>query len=237
VPAGGSRGARELMRIHLDALFTRDAGGRLLRVNEPDGKEAPRFFLGRTREGNELRFRADLPEDLMEALEAACRDEAPGPELLVPPYGATRFEALLAQSLPIRHRWAGLAYSFAPELPPAAGPIPVTEINVDLLRPHLEDWCADVLLRQPAMMVLDEGRAVSLCCSVRRGPVGHEAGVETAPAFRGRGYATRAVAAWAGAVRRLGRLPLYSTSWENAASRALAGRLGLECFGTDLHFT
>jgi hypothetical protein len=124
---------------------------------------------------------------------------------LAPPYEAQRYEALLARSAPIRHRWAGPAYFFACALPAAAGPVPVTEANLDLLRPHLEDWCADVLLRQPAMMLLDQGRAVSLCCS--------------------------------GAVRRLARLPLYSTSWENAASRALADRMGLECYGTDLHFT
>lgn len=30
------------------------------------------------------------------------------------------------------------------------------------------------------------------------------------------------------------REPLYSTSWENAASRALAARLGLRRFGADL---
>ena len=167
VPSAGSWSARELMRIHLDVLFTRDADGRLLRVNEPDGKEAPRFFLGRTREGNEWRFRADLPENLVEALEAACRDEPPGPELLAPPHEAQRYEALLAASAPIRHRWAGPAYFFARALPAAAGPVPVTEANLDLLRPHLEDWCADVLLRQPAMMLLDQGRGVSLCCRAR----------------------------------------------------------------------
>ncbi|HJR33851.1 MAG TPA: GNAT family N-acetyltransferase [Gemmatimonadales bacterium] len=225
------------MRIHVEALFTRDSAGRLLRVNEPDGNPAPRFFLGRTPEGNEWRFRADLPGHLVAALETACRDENPGPELLVPPYGAKRYEALLAPSAPIVHRWAGPAFCFVGELPPPVAAIPVTEANLDLLRPHLEDWCPDALLRQPALMVLDEGRAVSLCCSVRQSPLAHEAGVETAPAFRGRGYATRAATAWAVAVRRLGRLPLYSTSWQNAASRALAGRLGLERYGTDLHFT
>lgn len=225
------------MRIHLDTLFTRDASGRLLRVNEPDGKEAPRFFLGRTREGNEWGFRADVPGNLVEALEAACREEVPGPMLTAPPYGAKRYEALLAPSAPIRQRWAGPAYWFARALPVPAGPIPITQANADLLRPHLEEWYPDALFRQPALMVLDEGRAVSLCCSVRQSELAHEAGVETAEALRGRGYATRAVAAWAGAVRRLGRLPLYSTSWQNAASRALAARLGLECYGTDLHFT
>jgi len=41
------------MRMHIDALFTHDARGRMLRVNEPMGKTAPRFFLGRTTQGNE----------------------------------------------------------------------------------------------------------------------------------------------------------------------------------------
>lgn len=225
------------MRIHLDALFTRNAGGRLLRVNEPDGKEAPRFFLGRTREGNEWRFRADLPEELVEALEAACREETPGQEFLVPPHGAPTFEELLAQSTPITRRWAGPAFRFAHDVNPTVDAIPVTEANVDLLRPHLDDWCPDALLRQPAMMVLDEGRAVSLCCSVRQSMLAHEAGVETAPEFRGRGLATGVVTAWADAVRRLGLLPLYSTSWQNSASLALAGTLGLQRYGTDLHFS
>jgi len=38
-------------------------------------------------------------------------------------------------------------------------------------------------------------------------------------------------------VRALERVPLYSTSWENQASRRLAARLGLVHFGADLHIT
>ena len=39
---------RELMRLHIATLFTRDDHGRLVRVNESSGAPAPRFFLGRT---------------------------------------------------------------------------------------------------------------------------------------------------------------------------------------------
>lgn len=38
--------AKDLMRLHVEALFTRDAAGRLLVVNEPTGAAAPRFFWG-----------------------------------------------------------------------------------------------------------------------------------------------------------------------------------------------
>jgi predicted GNAT family acetyltransferase len=72
---------------------------------------------------------------------------------------------------------------------------------------------------------------------VRITPAACEAGVETAPGFRGHGHAARVVAAWALAVRDAGQIPLYSTSWQNTASQAVARKLGLRQFGADLHIT
>ena len=45
------------------------------------------------------------------------------------------------------------------------------------------------------------------------------------------------VAGWARAVREAGVEPLYSTSWQNAASRAVARKLALVPFGSDVHIT
>ncbi|HZS91689.1 MAG TPA: GNAT family N-acetyltransferase, partial [Chloroflexota bacterium] len=42
------------------------------------------------------------------------------------------------------------------------------------------------------------------------------------------------VAGWARAIRASGRIPLYSTSWDNHASQAVARKLGLVQYGTDL---
>jgi predicted GNAT family acetyltransferase len=58
--------------------------------------------------------------------------------------------------------------------------------------------------------------------------------VETLEGYRGRGYAPMVVAAWARAVRETGRIPLYSTSRNNRASEAVARKLGLVQYGSDL---
>jgi len=93
------------------------------------------------------------------------------------------------------------------------------------------------VLSQPLFVVTCDGHAVSVCASVRQTSDAYEAGVETAVAHRGHGFAAPAVAAWAAAVRAMDRVPLYSTSWKNTASQAVARKLGLIQFGNDLHIT
>lgn len=91
--------------------------------------------------------------------------------------------------------------------------------------------------RSPAMAIVEDGYPVSVCFCARRSHEAAEAGLETAEAYRGRGYGPRVAAAWALAVRASGRIPLYSTSWNNAASLAVARKLGLIVYasGWSLH--
>jgi predicted GNAT family acetyltransferase len=128
-------------------------------------------------------------------------------------------------------------FSFPNRLSPPVDTVLVTDANSHLLTPLLEPWIPDTRTGQPMFVVVVDGHAVSVCCTVRRTADAHEAGVETVPAFRGRGYAARAVASWSGAVRDMGQVPLYSTAWQNDASRAVARALGLIQFGNDLHIT
>lgn len=83
------------------------------------------------------------------------------------------------------------------------------------------------------MAAVVQGNAVSICYCARLTTLAAEAGVETVEAACEQGYASAAVAAWASVVRRRGLLPLYSTSWTNAASRGVARKLGMVCYGED----
>ena len=225
------------MRLHVAALFTQDDDGCLVRVNVPGGAPAPRFFLGRTAEGVTLRFRHDVHPELRQALEAAVASDGLDALDIDAPTDPSRYQEILAGHASVQHVESGPAFSFPRDLPASGGAVHVTEANAAVLQPLLEPWLPDVQLGQPMFAVVVDGHAVSVCCSVRETVEAFEAGVETVPAHRRRGYAPRAVAAWAEAVRAMGRVPLYSTSWENEASRTVARALGLIHFGTDLHIT
>jgi hypothetical protein len=238
MPTGGrSTGELELMDAHVRALFTHDARSRLLLVNDPwgGGSQAPRLFLGRTAAGHLWRLRADLPDSLAGELESLCAAEPPDAEPRGAPRQADALVRVLETHAPAGVVEAGPAYRFAEYPEPARPLLAVTEENAECLRGGFEELLEELHARPPFLAVVEGGRAVSVCRSVRVTRAAHEAGVETLPEFRGRGYARDATAGWARLVRDGGAVPMYSTSWENAASRAVAKGLRLVQFGADFH--
>jgi RimJ/RimL family protein N-acetyltransferase len=229
--------ARRLMQLHVEALFTCDDAGRLVVVNEPGGNAAPRFFLGRTADGNAWWFRHDVAAGLVSDLDALCESLPMAREFDAGLDTAAQLLACLTRDGPVCSTWSGPAYNFPTDPSVHESAVRVTPDNATVLSPYLEDWCNDVASALPMTAVLHDGKAVSVCGSVRITPQAHEAGVETHPYFRGRGYGARVVAAWATAVDEMARVPLYSTFWDNEPSRALAKKLGLMQYGVDLHFT
>ncbi|HEV8446394.1 MAG TPA: GNAT family N-acetyltransferase [Gemmatimonadaceae bacterium] len=234
-----------LIERHIEALYTTDSAGRLLRVREPNGGPAPRFFVCRGAIGVAHRFRVDVPLDIRRELEAAVAET---PIVAFPTDGGndareelSRLAAILNRSTPVTNTSAGPAFAFPNEVPTLDSDdgaiVQVTDANVGVLDPLLQPWAPDIYNSPPLFALTLRDQAVAVCGSVRITAHAHEAGVETAPAHRGRGYAARVVAAWAKRVRALGVEPLYSTSWENAASRTVACKLRLVHFGNDLHLT
>lgn len=229
---------RELMTLHVQALFTHDTQSRLLRVNEPSGGGlAPRFFLGRTQEGNLWRFRADLSETLITKLEALCMDEPIVRDLHNKPRHFEEYMRLLETHAPVQNIWQGPAYRFTEYLEPSKPVVAITKTNADLLRGGFEELIPELPDWQPFLAVVENGQAVSICRSVRITTEAHEAGVKTLPDFRSKGYARDVVAGWARLISSMGAVPLYDTSWENTASQAVAKKLQLVPYGTDFHIT
>jgi RimJ/RimL family protein N-acetyltransferase len=224
-----------LMRLHLETLFIFGDNGRLVSNNASPRGPAPKFFIGRTPHGNVWAFRNDLAEQTIQQLAAlAARESA---LLESAPADSEAYVETLQASDPITRIWAGPTFCFPDASHAASGTVLISAENAHLLAPFQEEWSDEGGTGPPIVADLVDGRAVSICRSVRVTSRSHEAGVTTLPEFRNRGHGARVVAAWAAAIRSQKRIPLYSTAWENHASRGLARRLGLRQYGSTFHVT
>jgi hypothetical protein len=230
-------GNLDLMFIHIEALFTLDEDMRLLSVNEPHGAAAPRFFLGRTLQGNVGRFRADLSHVLVGELNKLVASEPIISDCRAEPANFASYIALLNSYQPVEAIWMGPAFAFAEYFEPDRPVVSITPKNAELLRGGFEELLEEVSDQRPFFAIVVDGRAVSVCRSVRITAEAHEAGLETLPEFRGRGYAKNVVAAWARLIQSMGAIPLYCTSWNNSASQSVARKLKLTMYGIDFHIT
>ena len=227
----------QLIEIQANTLFTHDSNGRLLTNNEPDGEAAPRFFLGRTMAGHICRFRHDLPDDIVRELKSCVAREPIPHDLSEPPLHLEIYKIILESHAPVRNIYHGPAYHFPETIAAPSGitATRMTQSNAPALQPDFPWLFSQLEFMPPVFAVVQEGRAVAACFSSRFPGAANEAGVHTLEGFRGRGYAAAVVAAWATAIRELGHIPLYGTTWSNFGSQAVARKLGLEMYGDDLH--
>lgn len=227
--------APQLMTLHRETLFRHDANGRLQTINEPGLPNAPRFWMGRTLEGNQWCFHHELPSTTVAEVEALCRAEPIPTDVRRPIQNAAAIKAVLTAHAPIRSEYRGPAY-LVPQGANASGEATmITETNAELLRPHFADLLEPDAYHNlgPLAAVIADGCAVAVCFCSRIPSQATEAGANTHADYRRRGYVSAAVASWAAAVYQQGCLPLYSTGWENLASQGVARKLGLRCYGED----
>ena len=213
-------------RLHMQTLFRINDEGLIVGTREPDAVHGPVFWIARGRDGCVWAVRRDTPKRVQHELEKLAADEPPAADFQAPPVHARRYRSLVGGEVA-----AGPAFHFPHSLPEPTGVVFATDVG--RLLPHFPDWRADeVVGRTPIATVERDERAISVCCSARKSPSAAEAGLETAPAFRGHGLAARVTSAWALAVRSSGRVPLYSTSWDNVASLAVARKLELTMYAS-----
>lgn len=213
----------DLIRMQLRTMFLLDRRGRLVAGNEPGRPAPPRIFMTTGRGVRVVRVRHDVCERHTRDWLACCHD----PSALA---------AKLTEHAPIEREYRGPAFVL-PSLEAASGIALLGCAGAPPLHPELlaRGWRTSET--GPYVGVVRDGHVVAVCYSSREGPGACEAGVETAIQYRGRGFASVAVQSWAAAVQQSGRVALYSTEWENAASQRLAARLGAHQYGENWHIT
>ena len=228
----------ELMRIEVDTLFVSDDDGRLRFINEPYGSgddPAPSLFVGTTRLGSVVRFGSDLPNDLCQRIDNLIGDRPHVGDFNQMPSYLDAVMDLIGPHLKTGRMWTGPAYRFPKSIKATDLGVRVDSKNSHLLEVEFADYIPDLARIGPVSVVVENGKAVSICHSARLSADAEEAGVNTIPSCEGRGYATAAVACWARIVMEGGRIPLYSTSWDNLASQRVAQKLGLRMYGSHFH--
>lgn len=222
--------------LHVDTAYRQDERNRLVAINDWEPRTVPRLQLGRTAESVIWRFRHDLPDSVCDELDGVCRREKP-PDTDAASVEVEKYQTILHKHGLSSVQWAGPVYWFA-SMPRVRGEaIQISSNNEHLLRDDLASWCPDVPHQQPMLVVVEDGKAISVCASVRKSATAHAAGVETSTEYRGRGHAVIAVPGWVITVQEMGLVALYSTSWANQTSQRLAAKVGATVIGEELHFT
>ena len=206
---------------HLETLFILDDRRRIVLTREPNPGRGPEFVLIRRVDSCAWALGSGIEDEQARELTRLALDEHPTSDFRQPPKHSGEYMKILGGEFN-----AGPAFEF-PERMPLSEEAVVIE-DVERLLVSFNGWTADELPgRSPIMAIVKDGAPISICFCARASDLVAEAGVETAPEFRGRGFAGLATAAWATAIQVSGRTPIYSTSWSNAPSLAVARKLGL----------
>ncbi|MGE7891104.1 GNAT family N-acetyltransferase [Bacillus cereus] len=220
----------DLIAIQVEVLFVHSPVGKMKCVNEKGNPKAPRFFLGRTREGSITRYHCNVDDKTISKIEKLIRE--PSNHI-----GIAKIINVLNEERTVENIWMGPAFMLPNNLHKPTRTIQITEKNKELLRENFSNLIEQMEWRQPYFAIVQNEKVVSICCSARSTPVAAEASVETLAEFQGNGYGTDVVTAWAISIQEEKRIPLYSTSWDNYASQAVARKLKLINYGMNLHIT
>jgi hypothetical protein len=218
-----------LLEQHAGVLFRMDHHERLIGLNEPGDDVPPRLFLARGEITHRIWFGAGVGEATIEACHAISRElpswngQQPGASL----YDSLR--AAVALEAPIVDETNGPAYRFGErvDIPIDTDARVIDAASAQLLDSNFPYTRSVLAFRSPVVGVVIDGSVVSACYCARKRPNACEAGVDTIEPYRGRGFAPLVASAWRDAVEAEGSEPLYSTSWDNVASRAVAAKLRL----------
>lgn len=215
-----------LLDLHVKSLFTLDENENLLTINEPwnQSQPAPSLYVGTTCDGFQKFFVRAKTDALLRSKMETLFSQKAEPEHYVELLGGGEISK-------------EICYCFAEKIPAKESCLLLTPENIAAVNLGEFSWLAEeISFVQPCFVFLHEQTVVSVCRSVRIDRA-HEAGIETAADFRGKGYASVVLAAWAKELIHRGNIPLYSTHSTNLSSQRLAEKFGLRLFATGFHIS
>ena len=226
---------KALMEIHIRALFPVNSEN-FIYPFEKFKHPLPFMILGRTKKGNIFKLRLDLPVELSKVLTEYLSNE----DVLETPESKPRFYkrylAEIEKYYKIKNVWLGAAFKFPGIRINQRNCEVLTGENFSLLKKSFPglDTFENI---KPVVSKNEDGKYVSVCFSSRLTAFAAEAGVETLRNYRRRGYAAESVIMWESIIRGKNIIPLYSCSWDNKSSIALAAKLKLKLYGSTFHIS
>jgi hypothetical protein len=240
-----------LLAVHAESAFVFTEAGRIARNADPDRGPGPRFCMWGSANTNVAFVRHDVGETTARMLLDLAARETPLALAGSTPVHAGRYVQLLEAEAPVVDRGAGLCYWFPYDLayehglvlatsdmpraerdrlrvrPDIVLPEPFVELGFSTIGKLWEPWC----------IALHDGEVASIVETVRLARRGAEAGVNTVPTLRGRGFAAAATAGWATLPSLRSRALFYSTAMTNRSSQRVTERLGLRFLGASFSVT
>lgn len=217
----------EWMKHHVNVLFKNDDENRMTVVNEPPYEIAPRIFIGGTKSGNVVRYSNKLETNLIKKLKRGVNADFA--------IDLGEVISILNTDQQISNFWTGPAFVFPNMNSTTTKAIRITDFNKGCLKRNFPYIFKELKYKQPCFAIVENEAAVSVCCSARQTNKAAEATLATCKKYRGKAYAVDVSNAWAAEIQSQERIALYSISWDNLASQAVARKLNLIQYGTDIH--
>ena len=126
----------DLARMHIASLYELDAGGRIVRIREPEAGPPPRLALVRTTEGHTALVGRNVPAATASLLLALAGREPPLGDPQAPPAHAEAYAEALSEQAPLDRARAGPAFVLPSGLAVPDAVTRVSRENAALLERH-----------------------------------------------------------------------------------------------------
>ena len=236
-----------LLHIDIETMFVISAEGRIVRQNDPDASPGPRVVLVGCSQGNIVRVRYDLSDEMARNVLAITAEEPPWRDPHVLPRCLGQLIDLLSyaqQTVVVRPALIYRLPNHVEYEPRAAivrsdseeGEKLVARFNTDgMPQPMIDAGYTNVgHLWEPWCLALEGDEVAAIAIAARLGDRAAEVGVYTFAKFRGRGLAAAVTANWS-AMRALESRALFYSTWRaNRSSQRVTARLGLGLIGASV---